>query len=126
LSHLYITFKKKRSFYQDRLGTNIRKSTQKEYRCLAGADERVYKTLKDYSIATCCPRTELGTAPVHVELERTIADFVGKPAAIVVGMGFATNSTLIPCLLGAENATFFAMPFIHNMYHFTKTGSGQT
>ena len=33
-------------------------------------------------------------------LLRTIANFVGKPAAIVVGMGFATNSTLIPCLLG--------------------------
>ena len=31
---------------------------------------------------------------------RTVASFVGKPAAIVVGMGFATNSTLIPCLLG--------------------------
>lgn len=65
-----------------------------------GADDKVYQTLKDYSIATCCPRTEVGTAPVHVELEKTIASFVGKPAAIVVGMGFATNSTLIPCLLG--------------------------
>jgi hypothetical protein len=65
-----------------------------------GADDFVYDTLQKYSVSTCSPRSEMGTAPVHVELERQVADFVGKPAAIVVGMGFATNSTLIPCLVG--------------------------
>ena len=65
-----------------------------------GADPLVFDTLEGYSVSTCGPRTELGTAPVHLELEKTIAEFVGKPAAVVVGMGFATNSTLIPCLLG--------------------------
>jgi serine palmitoyltransferase len=83
-----------------------------------GADESVYRTLQHYSIATCCPRTEVGTAPVHVELEKTIAAFVGKPAAIVVGMGFATNSTLIPCLLSKGGL------FISDQRNQTSIGQG--
>jgi hypothetical protein len=33
-------------------------------------------------------------------LERVIAKFVGKPAAMVYGMGYATNSTTLPALIG--------------------------
>jgi serine palmitoyltransferase len=43
---------------------------------------------------------EFGTTPVHLELEATVAEFVGKPAAIVYNMGYATNSTSIPALMG--------------------------
>ena len=32
-----------------------------------------------------------------------MARFVGKPAAIVFGMGFATNSTSIPTLVGKKD-----------------------
>jgi len=35
---------------------------------------------------------------VHVQLEREVASFVGKEAAIVFGMGFATNSLTLPML----------------------------
>ena len=41
-----------------------------------------------------------GTLAIHKELERLVAEFVGKPAALVFGMGFATNSTNIPALMG--------------------------
>ena len=41
-----------------------------------------------------------GTLNVHKELEERVARFVGKPAALVFGMGFATNSMNIPALLG--------------------------
>jgi hypothetical protein len=41
-----------------------------------------------------------GTTSVHAELEALTARFVGKEAAIVIGMGFATNSTTIPLLVG--------------------------
>lgn len=40
-----------------------------------------------------------GTTSLHLELEETIAEFVGKPAAMVYGMGFATNSTTLPVLM---------------------------
>ena len=42
----------------------------------------------------------LGTLDIHHELEAVVARFVGKPAAMVFGMGFATNSSNIPTLVG--------------------------
>lgn len=41
-----------------------------------------------------------GTTVLHNELESYVADFVGKPAAVVFGMGFVTNSAIIPALIG--------------------------
>jgi 7-keto-8-aminopelargonate synthetase-like enzyme len=34
------------------------------------------------------------------ELEKKIASYVGKPEAMVFGMGYATNSTTLPALAG--------------------------
>jgi hypothetical protein len=45
-------------------------------------------------------RVHAGTLDIHKDLERMVAKFVGKPAALVFGMGFATNSTNIPALVG--------------------------
>lgn len=41
-----------------------------------------------------------GTTSVHVELEECVAKYVGKHSAIVFGMGYATNSFIIPVLIG--------------------------
>lgn len=41
-----------------------------------------------------------GTTCVHVELEECVAKFVGKQSAIVFGMGYVTNSSIIPVLIG--------------------------
>lgn len=41
-----------------------------------------------------------GTTALHSELEEVVADFVGKPAAIVTGMGYVTNSAILPVLIG--------------------------
>lgn len=53
-----------------------------------------------YGLALASPRAELGDTPLHRELERTTAQFLGVEAAIVFGMGFATNSLVLPGLLG--------------------------
>ena len=37
---------------------------------------------------------------MHQELEKTVARFLRKPDAICFGMGFATNSTCIPTIIG--------------------------
>ena len=42
----------------------------------------------------------IGNTVLHEELEHMVAAFVGKPAAMVYGMGFATNSTSLPTLIG--------------------------
>jgi 7-keto-8-aminopelargonate synthetase-like enzyme len=40
-----------------------------------------------------------GTTKLHTELEELVARFVGKPAAILFGMGYVTNSAIIPALV---------------------------
>jgi hypothetical protein len=37
---------------------------------------------------------------LHAELEELTARFVKKEAAVIIGMGFGTNSTTIPLLVG--------------------------
>ena len=37
---------------------------------------------------------------MHLQLDKMVADFVGKEDAITFGMGFATNSVGIPALVG--------------------------
>jgi serine palmitoyltransferase len=44
--------------------------------------------------------TTLGNTKLHTELEELVARFVGKPAAILFGMGYVTNSAIIPALIG--------------------------
>ena len=41
-------------------------------------------------------RHETGTSTIHLELERTVAEFLGVDDAISVGMGFATNTLNLP------------------------------
>ncbi|KAJ8731053.1 hypothetical protein PYW08_002466 [Mythimna loreyi] len=54
-----------------------------------------------YGLAMCSARAELGSTPLHRELEQTTAAFLGVEAALVVGMGFGTNTLGLPGLLGA-------------------------
>lgn len=60
---------------------------------------RAIKSLEKYGASTCSSRVEGGTTRLHMEIEEYVAKFVGKSAAIVCGMGFATNSTMIPALM---------------------------
>lgn len=53
-----------------------------------------------YGLALCSPRAELGSTRLHRLLEETTANFLGVEAAIVVGMGFGTNTLGLPGLLG--------------------------
>ncbi|KAG7564939.1 Ribonuclease H domain [Arabidopsis suecica] len=57
---------------------------------------RVIESLKKFSASTCSSRIDAGTTSVHEELEECVAKFVGQPAAVVFGMGYLTNSAIIP------------------------------
>lgn len=62
--------------------------------------ESVAETLKQYGVGVCSTRHELGTLEAHLQLEKTVAEFLGVEDSLIVGMGFATNSTNIPTLAG--------------------------
>ena len=56
----------------------------------------VEAALQEHGVTACSSRLECGETSVHVQLEAAVAKFLDKEDALVVGMGFATNSTLIP------------------------------
>ena len=60
---------------------------------------KVKEVLNEYGPATCSVRVDGGTTKVHKELEETVANFLGTEDAIVYGMGWATNATVIPAFM---------------------------
>ena len=62
--------------------------------------DAVESTVRKSGISMASPRADAGTSKLHLEAERLIADFVGKPAAMVFSMGFVTNATAFPALVG--------------------------
>ena len=62
----------------------------------------VIKALREHGVSACSSRMEAGHRSVHTQLEETVASFLEKEAAIVVGMGFATNSSIIPVIVDSE------------------------
>ncbi|XP_030052194.1 serine palmitoyltransferase 3 isoform X1 [Microcaecilia unicolor] len=60
----------------------------------------VIDTLKTYGIGVCSTRQEMGNFDKHKEVEDLMAEFLHVEAAMVFGMGFATNSMNIPALVG--------------------------
>ncbi|XP_056419366.1 serine palmitoyltransferase 3-like isoform X2 [Hyla sarda] len=62
--------------------------------------ESVKNILERYGAGVCSTRQEMGHLDIHQELEDLVAEFVNTEAAMVFSMGFATNSTNIPALVG--------------------------
>ncbi|XP_008562961.1 PREDICTED: serine palmitoyltransferase 3 [Galeopterus variegatus] len=71
---------------------------------LADRYDESMKTIKDvlevYGSGVASTRHEMGTLDKHKELEDLVAEFLNVEAAMVFGMGFATNSMNIPALVG--------------------------
>lgn len=62
--------------------------------------EAVSKVLSRCGTGVCSTRQEMGNLDKIEELETLLARFHGVESAMVFGMGFATNSTNIPALVG--------------------------
>ncbi|TVY14810.1 Serine palmitoyltransferase 2 [Lachnellula arida] len=62
--------------------------------------DAVEETIKKYGISAVSPRADSGTNDLALEVEDKIAKFVGKPSAMVFSMGFATNASSFPALVG--------------------------
>ncbi|AEO68784.1 c3e265f3-2474-458c-8ea8-ea0d72ff4829 [Thermothielavioides terrestris] len=68
---------------------------QSEGPCADAVEECVRK----YGLSFASPRLDSGTSDLVQEVEREVAQFVGKPAAMVFSMGFVTNSGTFPALV---------------------------
>jgi serine palmitoyltransferase len=60
----------------------------------------VVDAVEKYPNSMSSSRADFGTVKVHQELEEYVAKFIGKEAAAVFPMGFSTNGTTIPALMG--------------------------
>ncbi|KAI8931879.1 serine palmitoyltransferase component [Plenodomus lindquistii] len=69
---------------------------QSEGPCADAAEAAIRK----YGISMASPRSDSGTSELTVEVEDLIAKFVGKPASMVFSMGFVTNATTFPTIVG--------------------------
>ena len=62
--------------------------------------EPVLKAAREWPTSCGGTRTGVGTTPLHRKLEAKVAKFVGKEDAVVFNMGYGTNSTTVPALVG--------------------------
>ncbi|KAG2134121.1 pyridoxal phosphate-dependent transferase [Suillus clintonianus] len=65
-----------------------------------GCSDAVKESIRRYGVSTCSTRLESGSSELHVSAEALVARFVGMEDALISSMGFATNSTFIPALVG--------------------------
>ncbi|KAH7337886.1 serine palmitoyltransferase 2 [Rhizoctonia solani] len=87
-------------------GTHTRALNVSSYNYLGFAQARggcadaVEDGIRRYGINAGATRLECGTLDLHVQTEALVASFLGHEDALVTSMGFATNSTTIPALVG--------------------------
>lgn len=60
----------------------------------------VKSSLNSFGVSVSSSRNEYGTTKLHRQVEETVARFVGKEDALCLNMGFNTNATTIPALVG--------------------------
>lgn len=61
----------------------------------------VLNSLKGLPVSMGSSRLECGTSVLHSKVEQIIAEFLNKEAALAMNMGFNTNATTIPALVGS-------------------------
>ena len=60
----------------------------------------VVASLEDLPVSASSSRMEFGTTVLHRQVEELVARFLGKEDALAFNMGFNTNCTTIPALVG--------------------------
>jgi len=62
--------------------------------------DAVEAATRKYGTSFCSTRGDAGTSELHLEVEDQIARFVGKESSMIFSMGFVTNATAFPTLVG--------------------------
>ena len=62
--------------------------------------DSVVSTFDDFGTSMCSSPMDAGTTVVHAELEALVCEFLDKEACCVFNMGYGTNASTIPALVG--------------------------
>lgn len=57
-------------------------------------------SIRRQGLSVASTRADIGTTDLHVDTEDLIAKFVGKQSAMLFSMGFGTNATAFPAIVG--------------------------
>jgi len=68
--------------------------------------ESAIKAVEKYGMGSGASRLVSGTMELHPELEEKIAGFKGTEAALVFNSGYTANTSVIPALVGRDDAVF--------------------
>lgn len=60
--------------------------------------EPVLAALEQFASTTSSTRSDAGTTTLHRETEQVVSRYVGKEDAVIIGMGYGTNSTVLNVL----------------------------
>lgn len=69
--------------------------------------DQAKKSIDRYGTSPSASRIVSGEKPIHVELERKIADFLGTEDAVVFANGFATNVTVIGHFVNSRDVIIY-------------------
>ncbi|KAI9709584.1 MAG: serine palmitoyltransferase component [Bogoriella megaspora] len=62
--------------------------------------DAVEAVTKKYGVSFASTRGDAGTSDLHMEVEELTAKYVGKESAMIFSMGFSTNASSFPALVG--------------------------
>jgi serine palmitoyltransferase len=62
--------------------------------------DAVEESTRKYGMSSASNRVDAGTLDLTADVEKLIASFMGKPAAMIFSMGYATNATAFSAFLG--------------------------
>lgn len=65
-----------------------------------GCADAVRESIRRYGLNGCGARLEGGSLDLHLQTEKLVSKFLGTEDALISSMGFATNSCIIPALVG--------------------------
>lgn len=65
--------------------------------------DSVIKAAEKWPISMSTSLKDFGKNILHEELENTVAEYLQKEAACIFNMGYGTNATVIPALMGPES-----------------------
>lgn len=100
------TIESKQGTEVDMAGHHVIMLGSNAYTALTG-DERIIEAgvaaMRRYGSGCAGSRFLNGTLDIHVQLEKELAEFVGKDEALCISTGFTVNSGVIPALLGPHD-----------------------
>lgn len=88
-----------------------------------GCADAVEESIRRYGVSSYGSRLGAGSLDLHSQAEKLVARFVGHEEAVIISMGFATNSTTIPAIAG-PGSLIISDEFNHSSIRFGARLSG--